>query len=83
MLFKNRKLEVRLVKDDVRTNTNATAEEEPKLDARDYALITEEAATRFGKKLLFSVVIVIVTSAVVAVLANAADSALQSTLSAE
>lgn len=81
-MFKNRKLEVRLVKDDARTNDIA-ASEEPKLNAHDYALIAEEAATRLGKKLLGAAVVTIVTIAVVTVLANAADTALQNSLTTE
>jgi len=82
-MFKNRKLEVRLVKDNDNTNTTAATEEEPKLDALDYALIAEEAATRLGKKLLIAAVVTVVTVAVVSVLANAADTALQNSINHE
>lgn len=78
-MLKNRKIEVRFVKDAKRSNTPETPEG-PTLDARDYALIAEEAATRLGKKLIIGVVAVIVTTAVIAVLANAADTALQNAI---
>lgn len=78
-MFKKHKLEVRIVKDDARANTTA-APEEPK---PDYVGIAEEAAVRLGKKLLIGAAVMIVTTAVVTVLANAADTALQNTLASE
>lgn len=81
-MFKNRKLEVRLVKDNARGN-DTVAPEEPKLDARDYALIAEEAAVRLGKKLLIGAIVTVAAVAVVSVLANAADTALQNTLTTD
>lgn len=78
-MFKKHKLEVRLVKDDARENI-AVAPEEPK---PDYVAIAEEAAVRIGKKLLIGAAVMIVTTAVVTVLANAADTALQNTLTTE
>ena len=81
-MFKNRKLEVRLVKDNDR-ETVATSPEEPKLDARDYALIAEEAATRLGKKLIVGAVVTIAAVAVITVLTNAADTALQNAIASE
>lgn len=79
----NRKLEVRLVKDNDKKNAASATPEEPKLTARDYTLIAEEAATRLGKKLLIGAVVTIVTVAVVTVLANAADTALQDAIASE
>lgn len=75
-MFKNRKLEVRIVKDNARANITET-HEEPK---PDYVGIAEEAAVRLGKKLLIGAAVMLVTAAVVTVLANAADTALQNTL---
>lgn len=75
-MFKNRKLEVRLVKDDTRTN-NVAAQEEPK---PDYVAIADQAMKRLGVKLLVGAAALIVTTAVVSVLANAADSALQNAI---
>lgn len=75
-MFKKHRLEVRLVKDDARSNT-VEHQEAPTRDAVDYALIAEVAAVRLGKKMLVGALTVIVASAVVAVLANAADTALQ------
>lgn len=80
-MFKNRKLEVRLVKDGV--DTNSAASEEQPLTAVEYAAIAEVAATRLGKKLFIAAVATIVTVAVVNVLANAADTALQNSLTTE
>lgn len=75
-MFKNRKLEVRLVKDDA-SATNTTAPEKPALDANDIAQITEAAAVRLGKKLILGIVVTVAAVAVVSVLANAADTALE------
>lgn len=73
MLFKKHKLEVRIVKDEPKEDLT-TAPVEPK---PDYAAIAEEAAVRIGRKLLIGLVVTVVTVAVVNVLANAADTALQ------
>ena len=81
-MFKNLKLEARIVNTKRRQSVD-TASEEPTLDAHDYALIAEEAAVRLGKKLLGAAVVTIVTIAVVTVLANAADTALQNSLTTE
>lgn len=78
-MFKKHKLEVRIVKDVARA-TDITPEEEPK---PDYIGIAEEAARRIGKKLLIGAVVMVVTTAVVTVLANAADTALQNSLNNE
>ena len=78
-MFKNWKLEARLVRNDKKANTIA-APEEPK---PDYVAIAEEAAARLGRKLLIGAVVVIATTAVAAVLANAADSALQNAINPE
>lgn len=75
-MFKNRKLEVRLVKDDA-TATNTVAQEEPK---PDYVAVAEEAAVRLGKKLILGAIVTVAAVAVVSVLANAADSALQNAI---
>jgi hypothetical protein len=79
-MFKNRKLEVRLVKDDARNEAIAPEDVKPALDAYDYALITEEAVVRLGKKLLIAGAIALVSTAVVVVLTNAADSVLQNAI---
>ncbi|QCG77531.1 hypothetical protein SEA_DIZZYRUDY_34 [Microbacterium phage DizzyRudy] len=81
-MFKKHKLEVRIVKTDDRANV-ATTSEEPTLNAQDYADITVEAATRLGKKLLIGAVATIAAVAVVTVLANAADTALQNAIVSE
>lgn len=81
-MFKKHKLEVRIVKTDDRANV-ATTNEEPTLNAQDYADITVEAATRLGKKLLIGAVATIAAVAVVTVLANAADTALQNAIVSE
>lgn len=78
-MFKNRKLEVRLVRDDARSNTAAPVQE----PTPDYVAIAEEATRRIGVKLLVGVAVVLVTTAVVSVLANAADSALQNAINHE
>ena len=78
-MFKKHKLEVRIVKDDARSNTAAPVQE----PTPDYVAIAEEATRRIGVKLLVGVAAVIVTTAVVAVLANAADTALQTALTSE
>jgi hypothetical protein len=75
-MFKNRKLEVRLVKDDASVKDTA-ALEKPALDAEAIAQITEAAAVRLGKKLILGIVVTVAAVAVVTVLANAADSALE------
>jgi hypothetical protein len=82
-MFKNLKLEARLVNTKARANKNDATEEEPTLDAVDYALIAEEAAVRLGTKLIIGTVVLIATTAVIAVLANAADTALQNTIISE
>ena len=78
-MFKNRKLEVRLVRDDARSNTAAPVQE----PTPDNVAIAEEAIRRIGVKLLVGIAAVIVTTAVVSVLANAADSALQNAINPE
>lgn len=77
-MFK-KKLEVRLVNDAARSNITA-APEEPK---PDYVGIAEEAAVRLGKKLLIGAVVMIAATAIVSVVANAADTALQNALASE
>jgi len=79
MFLKNRKLEVRLVKDDKVTEDTATLKE----PTPDYIGIAEEAAGRLGKKLITGVVVIIVTTAVVGVLASAATTALDNALTTE
>jgi hypothetical protein len=79
-MFKNRKLEVRLVKDDARDSNTAATVQEPK---PDYVAIADEATRRIGTKLLVGAAVLLFTTAVVAVLANAADTALQNALTTE
>lgn len=81
-MFKKRKLEVRLVADDASSDI-PTNPEEPKLTPFDYALITEEAAMRMGKKLIVGIVVTLATVAVINVLANAADTALQNSITSD
>lgn len=78
-MFKNRKLEVRLVKDDASVIDTA-AQEKPALDANDYAQIAEAAAVRLGKKLILGIVVTVAAVAVVSVLANAAETALDNAI---
>lgn len=72
-MFKNHKLEVRYVKDDAAAK-NTVNQEEPK---PNYVAVAEEAAVRLGKKLILGAIVTVAAVAVVSVLANAADSALQ------
>jgi len=81
-MFKKHKLEVRIVKTDDRTN-NTAAPEEPTLTANDYVDITVEGATRLGKKLIIGAVVTFAAVAVITVLTNAADTALQNALASE
>lgn len=78
-MFMRHKLEVRLVKDDKRATDTATPEE----PMPDYVAIADEATRRLGKKLLIGAGVLIVTVAVVGVLANAADTALQNAIKHE
>lgn len=78
-MFKKHKLEVRLVKD-VDAADKPVAPEEPKLNAYDYASIAEDAAVRIGKKLILGAVVTVAAVAVITVLTNAADSALQNAI---
>ena len=78
-MFKNRKLEVRLVEDKPAVIENTEPVE--KLTAVEYAAIAEVAATRLAKKLILGTVVTIASVAVIAVLANAADTALQNAVS--
>lgn len=75
-MFKNRKLEVRLVKDDAAAN-NAAA---PEKTRPDYVAIAEEATKRIGVKILVGAVAAVAAVAVIHVLANAADTALQNAI---
>lgn len=81
-MFKKHKLEVRIVKTDDRANTTA-APEEPTLTAEDYVNITVDGATRLGKKLIIGAIVTVAAVAVVSVLANAADTALQNAIASE
>jgi len=78
-MFKNRKLEVRLVDDKPAVDVNPETGE--KLTAVEYVAIAEIAATRIAKKLILGTVVTIASVAVIAVLANAADTALQNAVS--
>jgi len=80
-MFKNRKLELRLVEDKPAVNENTEPEE--KLTAVEYAAITEVAVTRLAKKLILGTVVTIAAVAVIHVLANAADTALQNSITTE
>jgi len=75
-MFKNRKLEVRLVKDDASAK-DAVNQEKPALDANDYASIAEAAAVRLGKKLILGIVVTVAAVAVIGVVTKAADTALE------
>lgn len=79
-MFKNRKLEVRLVKDGASAIVN-DAKEESTLTAEDYALIAEEALSRLGKKLLIGAVITIATVAITTMLTDAVNATIQNSLS--
>jgi hypothetical protein len=80
-MFKNRKLEVRLVEDKSAAPKNTETEELPHLTPIEYAAIAEVAATRLAKKLILGTVVTVAAVAVIAVLANAADTALQNAVS--
>ena len=83
-MFKNRKLEIRLVKDgEKRENEMTVAEYVASLDPKETARLAEEAMTRLGKKLLIGTIATIASIAVITVLANAADTALQNSINAE
>lgn len=75
-MFKNRKLEVRLVKDDAAANTAPA----PEKTLPDYVAIAEEATKRIGVKILVGAVATVAAVAVIHVLANAADTALQNAI---
>lgn len=78
-MFRNRKLVIRLEKDDARTNETVTREE-PKTD---YVAVAENAIKRIGPKLLVGLAATLVVTAVVSVAANAADTAIQNALTTE
>ncbi|AWN03280.1 hypothetical protein PBI_CAMILLE_33 [Microbacterium phage Camille] len=78
-MFRKKKLEIRLVNDDQRANETQTSTE-PK---PDYVAIADEAAARLGKKLIVGVVVTLAAAAVISVVANAADTALQNALTTE
>ncbi len=79
-MFKKHKLEVRIVKDDARADIAAAPVQET---TPDYVGIADEATRRIGVKLLIGAAVLLVSTAVVVVLANAADTALQNALNAE
>lgn len=67
-MFGNRKIEVRIVKDDARGDkVQPVVEPKP-----DYVAIAEEAAARIGKKLVIGICTVVVVTAVVGMLTDIA-----------
>lgn len=76
-MFKNRKLEVRIVKDDARGDKVQPTVEEPK---PDYVAIAEEAAARLGKKLIIGICTVVVVTVVTTMLADIAVNAMDNTI---
>ena len=80
-MFKKHKLEVRIVKNESAKTT--AAPEEPTLTAEDYVNITIDGVARLGKKLIIGAVVTVAAVALVTVLANAADTALQNAIASE
>lgn len=67
----NRKIEIKLVKDNKKSTDAVPQESTP-----DYVKLAEEAAIRIGKKLLIGTVVVIATTVVVSALADIAVNAM-------
>lgn len=82
-MFKNRKLEVRLVKDNDRKLETMSNEAQLSLTPAEYTALAEDAIVRLGKKLIIGAIVTITAVAVVTVLANAADTALQNAIDSE
>ena len=65
----NRKIEIKLVKDNKKSTTDNTPVAEP----IDYVAVAEEAAERLTKKLIIGAVAVVATTFVLATLGNIAE----------
>lgn len=65
----NRKIEIKLVKDNKKSTTDNTPIAEP----IDYVAVAEEAADRLLKKLLIGTIVVVVSTVAVATLGNIAE----------
>lgn len=65
----NRKIEIKLVKDNKKSTTDNTPVAEP----IDYIAVAEEAADRLVKKLIVGAVVLVTVTAVVATLGNIAE----------
>lgn len=65
----NRKIEIKLVKDNKKSTTDNTPVAEP----IDYVAVAEEAADRLLKKLLIGTIVVVVSTVAVATLGHIAE----------
>ena len=65
----NRKIEIKLVKDNKKSTTDNT----PTVEPIDYIAVAEEASERLAKKLIIGAVVVVVATVAAATLGSIAD----------